>query len=177
MDTESKLIQRTIKLINQQGYQDLSLRKLTQAIGLTTGAFYKHFKSKDELLKKASKQLSSNFIARLPLRQGQSAKEQLLIIAKYFCVEFVRQPKAMDFLFFSPIVSQAYQAKTSDYPFLNKVKKLITKIKSSNKLSNQQLFLQVWSFIQGYAYLIKNHITNYDAFLVEQTLNKFLGEN
>jgi len=40
MNTEQKLIQRTIKLINQQGYQDLSLRKLTQAIGLTTGAFF-----------------------------------------------------------------------------------------------------------------------------------------
>lgn len=177
MNTEQKLIQRTIKLINQQGYQDLSLWKLTQAIGLTTGAFYKHFKSKDELLKKASKQLSFDFITKVPLQQDQSAKEQLLIIAKYFCAKFVRHPNAMDFLFFSPIVSEAYRAKNSDYSFLNKVKELITKISSSNKLSKQNLFLQVWSFIQGYAYLIKNHVIRYDANLVEQTLNKFLGES
>lgn len=83
----------------------------------------------------------------------------------------------MDFLFFSPIVSEAYRAKNSDYSFLNKVKELITKISSSNKLSKQNLFLQVWSFIQGYAYLIKNHVIRYDANLVEQTLNKFLGES
>uniref|UniRef100_UPI00263231EE TetR/AcrR family transcriptional regulator n=1 Tax=uncultured Lactobacillus sp. TaxID=153152 RepID=UPI00263231EE len=47
--TEQDLIEKTVNVIDQNGYQDLSLRKLTKMIGLTTGAFYKHFESKDDL--------------------------------------------------------------------------------------------------------------------------------
>lgn len=176
MNTENKLIQRTIKLISQQGYQNLSLRHLTNAIGLTTGAFYKHFATKDELLKKTARQLSTDFISKVPLRKSQNPKKQLLIIAKYLCCAVVKQPNLIDFLFFSPVVSEAYRSKNSNYSFLNKVRELVEEINSNKNISNQKLFLQVWSFIQGYAYLIKNHVTHYDAQLVEETLNKFLGE-
>ncbi len=83
----------------------------------------------------------------------------------------------MDFCFLAQLSVKLTEPKTAITRFLNKVKELITKISSSNKLSKQNLFLQVWSFIQGYAYLIKNHVIRYDANLVEQTLNKFLGES
>ncbi|NRO11202.1 hypothetical protein [Lactobacillus helveticus] len=41
MNTEEKIIKETISLIDHQGYQSLSLRKLTNSLGLTTGAFFK----------------------------------------------------------------------------------------------------------------------------------------
>ncbi|MDM8291569.1 TetR family transcriptional regulator, partial [Lactobacillus crispatus] len=39
---------RTIIVIDKYGYEDLSLRRLTGTLGLTTGAFYKHFKNKND---------------------------------------------------------------------------------------------------------------------------------
>lgn len=52
MTTEEKIINQTIHLIDTSGYQNLSLRKLTKELGLTTGAFYRHFKDKNELFQK-----------------------------------------------------------------------------------------------------------------------------
>ncbi|MDE6546272.1 MAG: TetR/AcrR family transcriptional regulator, partial [Lactobacillus sp.] len=40
MTIEEKIINQTIHLIDTNGYQNLSLRKLTKELGLTTGAFY-----------------------------------------------------------------------------------------------------------------------------------------
>ena len=52
MTTEEKIINQTVHLIDTNGYQNLSLRKLTKELGLTTGAFYRHFKDKNELFQK-----------------------------------------------------------------------------------------------------------------------------
>ena len=54
MNTQDKLVGKTITVIDKYGYQNLSLRKLTATLGLTTGAFYKHFKSKDALYEKVA---------------------------------------------------------------------------------------------------------------------------
>lgn len=47
--TEQKIIDNAIQMIDHDGYQNLSLRKLAKQSNMTTGAFYKHFKNKDEL--------------------------------------------------------------------------------------------------------------------------------
>ena len=59
MNTQDKLVGKTITVIDKYGYQNLSLRKLTATLGLTTGAFYKHFKSKDALYEKVAIELAS----------------------------------------------------------------------------------------------------------------------
>lgn len=177
MQTEEKIIDQTINLIELNGYQNLSLRKLTKNLGLTTGAFYKHFKSKDELFQKVVMKLSKDFIEHVPLNETSSSRQQLLTIAKYICQSTTKHPHEMDFLFyqFSPI---KLYPDAVQYPFLNKIKTLIANLNSSSIIIDQDLFIQLWSFIQGYALLIKNGITCYDEQLVENTLNQFLrGEN
>ena len=85
MNTQDKLVGKTITVIDKYGYQNLSLRKLTATLGLTTGAFYKHFKSKDALYEKVAIELSRNFIDKISLPDNATAQEKLLIIAKNFC--------------------------------------------------------------------------------------------
>ena len=82
-------------------------------------------------------------------------------------------PNQMDFLFYQLSALDLYSI-ANQYPFLNKVKNLITNLNSSTTLSDQDLFIQIWSFIQGYVLLIKNKITRYDAQLVEYTLDQLL---
>ena len=52
MTTEEKIINQTIHLIDTNGYQNLSLRKLTKELGLTTGAFIDISKIKMNYFKK-----------------------------------------------------------------------------------------------------------------------------
>ncbi len=173
MTTEEKIINQTVHLIDTNGYQNLSLRKLTKELGLTTGAFYRHFKDKNELFQKVVIQLSKRFIEQIPLNEDYSSKQQLLIIAKYICQSITMHPNQMDFLFYQLSALDLY-SNANQYSFLQKVKALITNLNSSTTLSDQDLFIQIWSFIQGYALLIKNKITHYDAQLVEYTLDQLL---
>lgn len=49
-ETIQKIVKSAGALAKKQGFGTTGLDALTQAAGLTTGAFYKHFGSKDELL-------------------------------------------------------------------------------------------------------------------------------
>ncbi len=174
MNTQDSLISRTIIVIDKYGYEDLSLRRLTGTLGLTTGAFYKHFKNKNDLYEKVAIELSKNFVNSIPLYKGASAKQQLLIIAKYFCKYVEQHTNLADFLFFNPVTLKVFSTKESKYDFLNKIGSLIHKLNRKSNISDHEFFIQIWSFIQGYAALIKNKIVKYDETLVEKTLNEFL---
>ncbi len=173
MNTENKIIQETISLIDHQGYQSLSLRKLTKSLGLTTGAFYKHFSSKEDLFRQTAQQLSQEFVDSLTVDNKISSETQLLQIADKLYTEFRIHPQRMDFLFFNPAIKYAYSEEDShQFQLLDKVKGLIKDLSLDSDQNN--LFIQVWSFIQGYTYLINNGITKYDANLVKNTLHRLL---
>ncbi|HYF70916.1 MAG TPA: TetR/AcrR family transcriptional regulator [Ohtaekwangia sp.] len=53
------ILRKSGVLFNTQGYKATSLSDITKATGLTKGAIYRHFKSKEDLEKKALYHLSS----------------------------------------------------------------------------------------------------------------------
>jgi TetR/AcrR family transcriptional regulator, transcriptional repressor for nem operon len=56
--TLDKILQNSGALFNTQGYKATSLSDITQATGLTKGAIYRHFKSKEELERRSLTYLS-----------------------------------------------------------------------------------------------------------------------
>lgn len=54
------------------------------------------------------------------------------------------------------------------------MKVLVNELNPKKNVSNQELFIQIWSFIQGYAALVNNKIVEYDEDLVKRTLDEFL---
>ena len=173
MNTQDKLVGKTITVIDKYGYQNLSLRKLTATLGLTTGAFYKHFKSKDALYEKVAIELSRNFIDKISLPDNATAQEKLLIIAKNFCQYVDQHNNLAEFLFFNSTTLKV-STKKSKYDFLDKMKVLVNELNPKKNVSNQDLFIQIWSFIQGYAALVNKKIVEYDEDLVKRTLDEFL---
>lgn len=174
-NTEQKIIDNTIRMIDQAGYQNISLRKLAQQFNMTTGAFYKHFKNKEELFYRTSIVLSQQVADSLKTANG-GAFEQLLTITQGFCKLFQTNPKQMEFLFFNPTVINAYRHSNQAFPFLVMVRDLASQL-NPGKVSNDQFFNQIWSFIQGYALLIKNQVTSYNANLVKITLLELAGKS
>lgn len=49
--THQKIISKAARLFREKGYQEAGVKKVMQAVGLTQGGFYAHFKSKDDLLR------------------------------------------------------------------------------------------------------------------------------
>lgn len=50
MNTKQKLINKTIKIINENGLESLNMRNLGEELGLSRSAIYRHFKSKEDLI-------------------------------------------------------------------------------------------------------------------------------
>ena len=173
--TEQRIINNTIKMIDNEGYQNISLRKLAQQLNMTTGAFYKHFKNKNELFYRTALVLSQKIVDWLLISNEQNAFAQLLAMAQNFCELFQTNPRRMDFLFFNPTVISIYHQTNTEFPFLSLARDLASQV-NPERLSDEDFFNQIWSFIQGYALLIKNQVTNYDPNLVKTTLLELTGE-
>lgn len=63
--TIERILEKSGALFNTQGYKATSLSEITDATGLTKGAIYRHFKSKEDLEKKALYYLSSRLYEKL----------------------------------------------------------------------------------------------------------------
>ncbi|NGY70290.1 helix-turn-helix transcriptional regulator [Bacillus megaterium] len=51
-DTKTIMMEKATDLFAEKGVQATSIRDITEACGLTKGAFYNHYSSKEELLTK-----------------------------------------------------------------------------------------------------------------------------
>ena len=49
-ETERKILYAALDLMRERGFEKVSVRDICKAAGITTGAFYHHFPSKDALL-------------------------------------------------------------------------------------------------------------------------------
>lgn len=56
--TEQAILRATIDLSRQRPFDKVSVREICQQAGITTGAFYHHFKSKEDLLERGFAPLS-----------------------------------------------------------------------------------------------------------------------
>lgn len=50
INTKNRLIYTTLQLIREEGYPALTIRHLCERSGVSTGAFYHHFSSKEDLI-------------------------------------------------------------------------------------------------------------------------------
>lgn len=171
--TQDKIIQATREWVENDDYKNLSMRKLAAKIGMTTGAIYKYFQNKDELFYQVSVKLSQKFAEQVITTPEDSAKEELLSLANQFCQLSQEQPKITNFLFFNSSLKSFYQNTNHDFEFYDQVMELVRQVNQKG-ITDQQFFMQIWSFIQGYTLLILNGVTNYDQSLVERTLDEII---
>ncbi|WP_431814719.1 TetR/AcrR family transcriptional regulator [Limosilactobacillus portuensis] len=171
--TKEKIIQTAIEWIITDDYTNLSMRKLANKFGMTTGALYKHFKNKDELFYQVSIRLSQQVAKQLVIDSEISAKDKLLSIANGLCTLSQKQPKLINFLFFNPSLNEFYQSRNHDFQFYDQVMLLIHQVNQGG-ITDEQFFTQIWAFIQGYLLLILKGVTNYDPRLVERTLDEMI---
>jgi len=176
--TKKHIIDLAITLIDNVGYSNISLRKLAKELQLTTGAFYKHFATKDELWLAVTQNLSQQIAIKSTnsLNNEEDLEEQILSLSYVLLSEFKNHPNLMEFLFFNPTSQSTLAESDKDFAYLKLIDEIVTQLIVKNNLSKnkQTLFIQLWSFIQGYGLLIKNGSVNIDKDLIKNTLNDFL---
>jgi TetR/AcrR family transcriptional regulator, transcriptional repressor for nem operon len=63
--TEKKILEAALELFFKKGYAATSISEITSSVGMTKGALYSHFKSKDELLHRLFQEYKTNFLDEL----------------------------------------------------------------------------------------------------------------
>jgi len=92
--TRQKLVRDAASLAKQEGFAASGVDALARAAGLTSGAFYKHFESKDELLAAVCDAELERTRARFASIDPESREEVLRAIDGYLSLAHVRNPGA-----------------------------------------------------------------------------------
>lgn len=86
--TRSALIRAAVDLFHRKGFANVRMSEIARAAGLTTGAFYYHFESKEQILDLVANYYIdrvSNLAEEIYVRPNLSPEEKLSILIREHC--------------------------------------------------------------------------------------------
>lgn len=183
-DTKKKLIETALDEIQEKGYENISIREIAKKNVVTAAAIYKHFGSKDELLlevlKQASKKFEMYITNYLDENKTDDSYQKVILLGEANIRWNEEEEKLADFLFFSPVAAAALKEyivdQNNSFIGLKRNYEIIADFVEEYqlKVDKNTIFIQLWSLIQGYATLIKNHICIYEREFIEKTLDTLI---
>lgn len=89
-EKRGKIIRTALKVFSAKGYRNTTIHDITAAMGISTGAFYIHFKNKQELFEEAVDQLLLGLIenAEQAIRHEQDPLRRLFIRGHMFYANY-----------------------------------------------------------------------------------------
>ena len=178
------LIQTGIDEIGKHGIEQLSLRTVAKACGVTHGSPYRHFESKEGYLKVVLTQLSLflNQEINEKIDATASARNQLTQLGLNFIIFAKTYPHFFEALFIKfPFKYMKVMQDTilleSDLPGFDKFKELVLKLREEENFSNSEAesLFHFWSFITGLAVLTNSPIgQDLDPQAIQSTIEHML---
>ena len=144
-ENKNKIIEVALKLINEKGFDNVSVSEITKEAGVSKGAFYIHFESKEDLIEK---QISMYFDDS-KLNGDHSNYEKL----KYFLTKSIKRIKdsglKMCQTWFSHSVQGSFHGKSKLTYDLSYVKELYDDEVAKEVISVYYGALNLWCFTDG----------------------------
>lgn len=103
-DLKKQLIESSIYLLNNEGAESFSLRKVAKMCGVSHAAPYKHFKNKEELINETFKEVWKDFyltLLEVKEKNSENPKLQLIELGKAYVKYMVDNPEYLKFMFLS----------------------------------------------------------------------------
>lgn len=145
-DNKKRIIDAALSLINEKGYDNVSVNEITNRAGVSKGAFYIHFKSKEDLIE----QQITLFYDEYKLDKSHSKYERL----SFFILASIKRIKEVGLKmcqeWFSSSVKGSFFGKSK----LSYDKQAIEEIVEDEALSNEIVTvyygaLNMWCFTDG----------------------------
>jgi len=108
MSKKQSIIDAAIELFSEKGYEATSIQEITERCGISKGAFYLHFKSKDELILAIVDYIINKFgsiIDRVVRSEVDHKHKLFLYYASIF--EFIASQRSFAMIFISENIHQA----------------------------------------------------------------------
>jgi AcrR family transcriptional regulator len=101
-DTRDRIEKAAIRLFVEKGVAETSVRDIARAVDISEGALYRHFVSKDEMVRQVFERHYVDFAHRLEvLARGQdTARARLAAMIRGFCQAHDENPMLFRFLLF-----------------------------------------------------------------------------
>jgi AcrR family transcriptional regulator len=101
-NTRERIEEASIKLFAARGIAETSVRDITRAVGISEGALYRHFESKEDLVWQAFERNYTAFAASLDALASRpmSAKDKIAAMVRGFCRAHDDNPTLFNFLVF-----------------------------------------------------------------------------
>ncbi len=166
-ELRENLIQTGMEAIKNQGLEQLSLRTVATACGVTHGSPYKHFGNKDGYLKVVLARLTQLFYEEVTkdLDKSLSARHQLLQMGQAFVLFAQTNPHIFEALFikfpFKYMEATPETIRTNvDLPGFNHFKNPVVLLIQEENLIGKEIdvLIHLWSFILGLSILSMGQI-------------------
>ena len=155
------LIDAGIKIINESGEANLSLRKTAAMCKVSHAAPYAHFKDKNELIEAIKATVTEQFTKELSAAVDASpnAESALLNMGRHYVAFFVRRPDYFRFIFGSQNITAHIRFDKqyeNDYPPFALLKETYLKYLGEKQLDKsreeQEInLLKLWASVHGIA--------------------------
>ena len=155
-DLRTAMIEKGIEMINSQGVNSLSLRKLAAACGVSHAAPYSHFANKEDLYSAISNHVTDKFVTVLKesLNGFNDSPEGIRRMGCAYVMFFVRNPQYFTFIFNHANIQIDFSEKPSAYEPFNLYKntmfRLFDRISYPQELRTNTI-ITTWAFVHGLA--------------------------
>lgn len=83
-ETRKAILEAAVRLSRQVGFEKMTIRDVCSAAGVTTGAFYHHFSSKEDLLTQGFSSLDAFLLEKLAPYQEKPPLERLQALVTFY---------------------------------------------------------------------------------------------
>ena len=155
------LIDAGLKLINQNGEESLSLRKVAAECNVSHAAPYAHFKDKEELIDAIKNNVTERFMEELEssIAGKATADEAIIAMGRTYVTFFHKHPDYYIFLFGKQNITAHMKMNREykdDYPPFLLLRRMYLKHLEENGLEKtideQEIdIIKIWSIVHGMA--------------------------
>lgn len=175
------LIENGLKILDTEGYDGFSLRKVAKACGVSHTAPYRHFKDKEELIRAIAAKVLHLFNESLKAAIAQypgDVRSQVNEMGCAYVRFFVENPAYLRLLFFSDIGQRISEGpanedeplekpKSTFYDVLNRYAAEDGAIDPADALERKSLALGAWGLVHGITVLLVQGDFPYDGDYME----------
>jgi AcrR family transcriptional regulator len=162
LPTEQRIARIALGILEKEGPEAVSMRRIASAAGITPMAIYHHFANRDELLNSIVDKEFQAFLGQIQARPPSSSMETEIIHIMDDYVEYAfSRPHIFDYVFSKPRPGarrfpEDFRERRS--PTLNPVADTVAKWMERGKLKQDddwEVALQLWAHAHGYVMLYR----------------------
>ncbi|AFM40839.1 transcriptional regulator [Desulfosporosinus acidiphilus SJ4] len=177
---KAELIKKGLKLLDGEGYENFSLRKVAKACGVSHTAPYRHFDSKDDLIMAIAVEAQHKFnqcLVEAVNKYPNDNKSQLKEMGYSYVRFFVENPEYLRLFFLSDFANNIKKINhvtciKDDQPFntfYEAIERCQAEIQNreADSVDLNALALSCWGLVHGMAILIAKKDFPYDGDYLE----------